>query len=56
MVLAGSAHVRAKGGTFIADAGNTVLLPAHVEEGCIDGGVGTILLRTTCASPLDRAT
>ena len=31
-------------------------LSAPLEEGCIDGGVGTILLRTTCASPLDRAT
>ena len=55
MVLAGRARIGAKSDSFEVPAGNTVLLPAHVEEGFIEAAAGSMLLRTTCASPLDRA-
>lgn len=56
MVLSGSARVHAPSGSFVVEAGNTVLLPARVEEGCIEAATGSMLLRTDCASPLDHAT
>lgn len=55
MVLGGRACIRAKSDSFEVPAGNTVLLPAQVEDGCIEAAAGSMLLRTTCASPLDRA-
>lgn len=55
MTLAGGAGVRAASDRFDSPAGNTFLLPAHVEEGWIEASAGTMLLRATCASPLDRA-
>ncbi|MEY5061474.1 MAG: putative mannose-6-phosphate isomerase GmuF [Planctomycetota bacterium] len=56
MTLAGSAGVRAGSDRFDSTAGNTFLLPARVEDGWIDAAAGTMLLRATCASLLDRAT
>ena len=56
MTLAGSAGVRAGSDRFDSTAGNTFLLPARVEDGWIEAAAGTMLLRATCASPLDRAT
>jgi mannose-6-phosphate isomerase len=56
MTLRGSARVRAASDSFEAQAGATVLLPGRVEDGCIEASAGTMLLRMTCASPLDRAT
>jgi hypothetical protein len=55
MVLAGSARVHAASDAFDAPAGTTLLLPAWVEDGHVDAPRGTLLLRTICASPLDRA-
>lgn len=56
MVLAGRARVRGASDSFDAPAGTTVLLPARVEDGRLEVDAGTTLLRTICASPLDRAT
>ena len=56
MTLAGSAGVRAGSDRFDSTAGNTFLLPARVEDGWIEAAAGTMLLRATCASLLDRAT
>ena len=55
MTLAGNAGVRAGSDCFDSPAGNTFLLPARVEDGWIEAAAGTMLLRATCASPLDRA-
>jgi mannose-6-phosphate isomerase len=55
MVLSGSAAVRAKSDSFEVPRGNTFLLPAQVEDGSIEAASGSMLLRITCASPLDRA-
>lgn len=55
MVLSGSATVRAKSDSFEVPPGNTFLLPAHVEDGSIEAPGGSMLLRITCTSPLDRA-
>lgn len=56
MVLSGSARIRAATDSFEAPAGTTVLIPARVESGHIEAEAGALLLRTICASPLDRAT
>ena len=55
MTLAGDARWTFESGTVAAPSGVTVLRPAQVERGRIDASAGTVLLRTTCASPLDRA-
>ncbi len=61
MTLAGEARWRtdsgaAGSGTLVAGCGTTVLRPAAVEPGSVELAPGTAILRTFCASPLDRAT
>ena len=55
MTLAGSSRWTTTSGTVDAPAGTTVLRPAHVEPGSISIAAGSRVLRTTCASHLDRA-
>jgi len=55
MTLAGSACWRTASGELSAPVGRTVLRPAAIEPGEVAFEAGTVILRTTCASPLDRA-
>lgn len=55
MTVSGTARWHSASGNIDAPAGRTVLRPAAVEHGEIALTAGTVLLRTTCASPLDRA-
>lgn len=55
MTLAGMAHWRTASGEVKAPLGATVLRPASVEPGEVAVDPGTVILRTTCGSPLDGA-
>ncbi|MFM1822823.1 MAG: hypothetical protein RI967_1089 [Planctomycetota bacterium] len=55
ITLAGEARFETASGTVAAPAGTTVLRPAAVEEGAVVLAPGAIVLRTICASPIDRA-
>lgn len=52
--LAGEARFDTASGIVAAPRGTTVLRPAAVEEGAVRLAPGTSVLRTTCASPIDR--
>jgi mannose-6-phosphate isomerase len=55
MTLAGSCRWRTASGVLDAPLGATVLRPASVEPGEVGLEAGTVVLRTTCGSPLDAA-
>lgn len=55
ITLRGRASWRSTSARFDAPSGTTVLRPASVEPGVVEGNPGALLLRATCASPLDRA-
>lgn len=55
ITVRGTASWRSASTGFDAPAGTTVLRPASVEPGMVEARSGALLLRATCASPLDRA-
>jgi mannose-6-phosphate isomerase len=55
MTLGGACRWTTSSGALDAPAGATVLRPAHVEPGEVTIAAGSRVLRTTCASHLDRA-
>ena len=55
ITLTGDARFETASGPVAAPAGTTVLRPAEVEEGAVVLAPGAVVLRTSCASPLDRA-
>lgn len=55
MTLRGCARWRTNSATIEARAGVTVLRPAEVEPGGVEIDAGSLVLRTICASTLDRA-
>lgn len=55
MTLGGAARWRTASGEVSAPLGRTVLRPASVEPGEVEIDAGSVILRATCGSPLDRA-
>jgi hypothetical protein len=55
MTLDGACRWTTASGALDAPASATVLRPAHVEAGEVAIAAGSRVLRTTCASHLDRA-
>jgi len=55
MTLAGQAHWHTKSAAFSQGMGETVLRPAHCEEGAVTFDAGTVVLRAIAASAIDRA-